>query len=191
MMMQQPLLIKTMLERARKLFPKKEIFSRGLERDTHYTYGDFYPRVCQLANTLQALGVKQGDRIGTFAWNNHRHLELYFAITCSGLVLHTLNLRLFPEQLVHVINHAEDRIIFVDEDLLPLLEKVADQLTTVEKYVILSDKEELPKTKLSPAYHYEQLLREARDTSASPMTWMKMPLPPCVIPRRRQACPRA
>ncbi|WP_276557858.1 long-chain fatty acid--CoA ligase [Dethiobacter alkaliphilus] len=164
MMMNHQLLIKTMLERAYKLFPKKEIFSRGLDRDMRYTYGDFYPRVCKLANVLQSLDVKQGDKIGTFAWNNHRHLELYFAITCSGSVLHTLNLRLFPEHVIHVINHAEDKIIFVDEDLLPIVEKAAPQLTTVEKYVIMTDKDELPETSLSPVYHYEKLLAEAADT---------------------------
>ncbi len=168
MMMNHRLLIKTMLDRAYKLFPKKEIFSRGLDKDMTYTYGEFYPRVCQLANVLQNLGIQQGDKVGTFAWNNHRHLELYFAITCSGSVLHTLNLRLFPEHLMHVINHAQDKVIFVDEDLIPILEKVAPQLTTVEKYVILTDKEELPATSLSPAFHYEKLLAGAPATFAFP-----------------------
>jgi fatty-acyl-CoA synthase len=164
MMMKHQLQIKTMLNRAYRLFPHKEIFSRGLDRDMTYTYGEFYPRVCRLANVLQGLGIGPGDKVGTFAWNNHRHLELYFAITCSGSVLHTLNLRLFPEHLTHVINHADDKVIFVDEDLIPLLEKVAPDLPNVEKYIILTDKEELPPTKLSPAYHYEQLLAQAPDT---------------------------
>lgn len=168
MMMQHKLLIKTMLDRSYKLFPKKEIFSRGLDKDMTYTYGDFYPRVCKLANVLNDLGVKQGDKVGTFAWNNHRHLELYFAITCSGSVLHTLNLRLFPEHLIHVINHAADKVIFVDEDLIPLLEKAAPQLTTVEKYIILTDKDELPETSLSPVYHYEKLLEAASDSFTFP-----------------------
>ncbi len=163
MMMQTPLLIKTMLDRAQMLFSKKEIVSCGLDKTTRYTYGDLFPRVCKLANVLESLGAERGDKIGTFAWNNHRHLELYFAITCSGMVLHTLNLRLFPEHLIHVINHAEDKIIFIDEDLVPVLEKVADQLTTVEKYVVLSDKEKLPETNLSPIFHYEKLLQEAQD----------------------------
>lgn len=164
MMMDHKLQIKTMLDRAYKLFPKKEIFSRGLDRDMTYTYGEFYPRVCKLANVLQNLGISHGDKVGTFAWNNHRHLELYFAVTCSGAVLHTLNLRLFPEHLIHVINHAEDKVIFVDEDLVPLLEKVASELTTVEKFIILTDKEELPPTTLSPVYHYEKLLGDVPDT---------------------------
>lgn len=163
-MMNHPLLIKTMLERSRKLFPKKEVFSRCLDKDYRFTYGELYPRICKLANVLESLGIKRGDRVGTFAWNNHRHLELYFAITCSGAVLHTLNLRLFPEHLIHVVNHAEDKVIFLDEDLIPVVERVKDQLVTVEKYIILSDKDELPPTTLSPVYHYEKLLAEASDS---------------------------
>lgn len=161
MMMDHPLLITTMLNRARKLFPKKEIFSRCFDRDHRLNYGQFYERVCRLANVLTSLGIKPGDRVGSFAWNNHRHLELYFAVPCSGAVLHTINLRLFPEQLVHVINHAADRVIFIDEDLAPLLARIADQLTTVEKYIILSDKEELPEINLPNAISYEKLLAEA------------------------------
>jgi len=168
MMMDHPLLVKTMLERANNLFPKKEIFSRCLDQDFRYTYRDFYKRTHKMGNVLQNLGIKKGDKIGTFAWNNHRHLELYFSIICSGAVLHTLNLRLFPEHLVHVINHAEDKVIFIDEDLIPILENVADQLTTVEKYVILTDKKELPETKLEPAYSYEALLEEASDSFEFP-----------------------
>ena len=143
------------------MFPEKRIFSKGLHKDTDYTYKEFYERVCRLGNVLDTLGVKQGDRIGTFAWNNHRHMELYFAIPCKGMVIHTLNLRLFPEHLIHVINHAEDKVIFIDEDLLPALEKAIDHLKTVEKIVVMSDKEELPETQLSEVYSYEKLLKEA------------------------------
>jgi len=161
MMMNYPLLIKTMLERSHKLFPKKEIFSRCQDQDFRYTYGDFYQRVCKLANVLQRLGIKQGDTVGTFAWNTHRHMELYFAITCSGAVLHTLNIRLFAEHLTHIVNHAEDKIIFIDEDLIPQIEEIAGKLATVEKYVIMTGKQELPKTVLSPVFHYEKLMEEA------------------------------
>ncbi len=161
MMMDHPLLITTMLHRARKLFPKKEIFSRCLDQDHRLNYSQFYERVCRLANVLESLGIKPGDRVGSFAWNNHRHLELYFAVPCSGAVLHTINLRLFPDQLVHVINHAEDKVVFIDEDLVPLLARIADQLTTVEKYIILSDKEELPELNLPNAVSYEKLLADA------------------------------
>lgn len=161
MMMDHPLLVTTMLNRAKKLFPKKEIFSRCLDKDHRITYRQFYERVCRLANVLKLLDIKPGDRVGSFAWNNHRHLELYFAVPCSGAVLHTINLRLFPDQLVHVINHAEDKVIFIDEDLVPLLAPVADKLTTVEKFVVLSDKDELPEVALPHALSYEKLLAKA------------------------------
>lgn len=164
MMMKHPLLIKTMLERSHKLFPKKEIFSRGLDRDFRYTYGDFYKRVCMLANVMEQLGINQGDKVGTFAWNTHRHMELYFAITCSGAVLHPLNVRLFAEHLIHIVTNAEDKVIFLDEDLIPQIEEIQDQLTTVEKYVIMTDKDELPNTTLAPVYHYEKLMENASDT---------------------------
>ena len=163
MIMKHHLLIKTMLERARKLFPKKQIYSSCLDKDYRFTYGDFYKRVCKLGNVLQSLDVKRGDKIGTLAWNNHRHLELYFATTCSGAVLHTLNLRLFSEHLLHVINHAEDKIIFLDEDLIPLLEKISDQLKTVKYFVVMTDKTEIPETSLSPVLNYEKLLEDASE----------------------------
>lgn len=163
MMMDYPLLIKTMLDRSHKLFAKKEIFSRGLDNDFRYTYGDFYRRVCKLANILEQLGVKKGDVVGTFAWNTHRHMEIYFAVMCSGAVLHTLNVRLFSEHLHHIVNHAEDKIIFADEDLLPALEEVADKLHTVENFVVLTDKEKPPASNLSPLLHYDKLLEKAHD----------------------------
>ncbi|HAP31509.1 MAG TPA: fatty-acid--CoA ligase [Firmicutes bacterium] len=162
-MMEHPLLIKTMLNRANLLFPKKEIISRNPEGDFCYTYGDFYKRVCRLANVLQQLGIKQGDKVATFAWNNHRHLELYFAVTCAGAVLHPLNVRLFADHLTYIIANAEDKIIFIDEDLISKIEEIQDKLTTVEKFVIMSGKDELPETTLSPVYHYEKLLAEASD----------------------------
>lgn len=163
-MMEYPLLIKAMLNRANQLFPRKEIISRNPEGDFRYTYGDFYKRVCRLANVLQQLGIKKGDKAATFAWNNHRHMELYFAVTCSGAVLHPLNVRLFADHLTYIINNAEDKIIFLDEDLIPKIEEIQDQLTTVEKFVIMTGKDGLPKTTLSPAYHYEKLLAEASDS---------------------------
>lgn len=160
-MMNYPLLIKNcILERAKNIYPKKEIVSRDYNGMFRYNYGKFYERVCRLGSALQKLGVQRGDRIGTLAWNNHRHLELYFAVPCSGAVLHTLNLRLFTEQLIYVINHAADSYIFVDIDLVPLLENIQDKLSSVKGYVIMSPELELPRTKLQPAYSYEQLLSE-------------------------------
>jgi fatty-acyl-CoA synthase len=96
-------------------------------------------RVDRLARVLKKLGVEPGDRVGTFAWNNQRHLELYFAVPCSGAVLHTLNIRLFAEQLTYIVNHAEDKLIFVDDSVVPILEKLAPSFETVEHYVVMGD----------------------------------------------------
>ncbi|HEV7586179.1 MAG TPA: long-chain fatty acid--CoA ligase [Solirubrobacteraceae bacterium] len=122
------------------------------------SFGEVSERVDRLARALSRLGVEQGDRVGTFAWNNQRHFELYFAIPCVGAVLHTLNIRLFEEQLTYIVNHAEDRIIFVDDSLVPVLEKLAPTFQTVERYVVMGDGDmgELPN-----AVRYEELLEEA------------------------------
>jgi fatty-acyl-CoA synthase len=115
-------------------------------------------RINRLARALGALGIEQGDRVGTFAWNNQRHLELYFAVPCTGLVLHTLNVRLFAEQLTYIVNHAEDRVIFVDDSLVPVLEKLAPTFKTVEHYVVLGDGDA---GTLPGALRYEELLEQA------------------------------
>lgn len=162
--MDYPLLLRGMLDRANRLFPGKEVVSRDYSGIVRYTYADYYRRVCRLANVLKELGVQKGDRVGTLAWNHHRHLELYFAVPCYGAVLHTLNLRLFTEHLTYVINHAGDSVIFVDEDLLPLLEGIKDKLETVKHIVVMTDKEELPHTSLKPVYSYEKLLVSVPDS---------------------------
>lgn len=161
LMMEYPLTLTHLLERVHKLYPHKEIVSRmpsGLHR---YTYREYYERVCRLANALKALGVQRGDRVATFAWNHYRHFELYFAVPCMGAVLHTLNIRLFPDQITYIINHAEDRVIFVDDSLIPVLERIQPRLKGVKGFVIMTDGEKLPETSLSPVYDYETLLREA------------------------------
>ncbi|MCW3026210.1 MAG: fadD9 [Solirubrobacterales bacterium] len=127
----------------------------GVERATHAEVAE---RIDRLARALRKLGVEQGERVGTFAWNNQRHLELYFAIPCIGAVLHTLNIRLFAEQLTYIVNHAQDRVIFVDDSLVPLLEELAPSFSTVERYVVMGngDTGTLPN-----ALRYEELLEEA------------------------------
>lgn len=152
------LLLTNFLERAQNLFARKEIVSRDFSGRFTYTYGEFYRRVGKLARALESLGVERGDRVATFAWNNHRHLELYFAVPCLGAVLHTVNIRLFPDQLVYILNHAEDRVIFIDEDLVPVIEGVRDRLETVRHFVVMTDKPGLPDTRLSPAVSYEELV---------------------------------
>lgn len=164
MMMDYPLLLKNMFDRNRLLFEKKEVVSRDHDGFFRYNYGDFQKRVRRLANVLKGLGVKKGDRVGTVAWNNHRHLELYFAIPCYGAILHTVNLRLFPDQLVYVINHAEDKVLFIDVDLLPLIERVKDQIKCVKHFVVMTPGDNLPETALGPVLSYEKLLSEASDS---------------------------
>ncbi|MFI5272716.1 MAG: long-chain fatty acid--CoA ligase [Ktedonobacterales bacterium] len=158
-MMDFPLTIQHIFDRATRLFPHKEIVSRTPEGITRSTYGEFGERVNRLANALHELGIGPTDRVGTFGWNSARHLELYFAIPCMGAVLHTLNLRLFPNQLEYIIQDAEDRLIFVDADLLPLLEKIKDQLPTVRGFVVMGTP--AAATSLAPAYDYETLLAAA------------------------------
>ncbi len=156
LMMEYQLTLHPLLERAYRLFPRRELATKVGGEMHRYTYGDMYPRVNKLAGALEKLGVQRGDRVGTVAWNTYRHLELYFAIPCMGAVLHTLNLRLPPDQLVYIINHAEDKVICVDQSLLPLVEKIADQLPHVQHYVVMAD---APlQTSLPNAVSYEELL---------------------------------
>src|SRR5438067_4765994 len=103
------------------------------------SFAEVSERVDRLARALGRLGVEQGDRVGTFAWNNQRHFELYFAIPCVGAVLHTLNIRLFEEQLTYIVNHAEDKVIFIDDSLVGLLEGLAPTFAGVEHYVVMGD----------------------------------------------------
>ena len=157
LMMDYPLTLQHFYGRAVSIFRRKEIVTQtdtGLHR---YTFGEWGKRTAQLANALHSAGVKEGDRIATFGWNTYRHLELYFAIPCTGAVLHTLNIRLFADQLVYIINEAGDSIIFVDGDLVPILESLADRLTTVKQYVIMG---EAPNAtgKLQPSVDYETFI---------------------------------
>ncbi len=159
-MMNVPLTISSMIERAEKLFPKKEIVSRTHDTITTLTYKQLGERTRRLSSALQKLGIKEGERVGTLAWNHHRHVEAYFAIPSIGSVLHTINIRLSAQHISYIIGHAEDRILLVDEDLVPLVEKIQSELLTVQAYIIMTDKKELPETSLEPVYHYEQLLTE-------------------------------
>jgi fatty-acyl-CoA synthase len=136
-----------------------------------YTYADFHGRVHRLAWALERLGVKRGDRVGTLCWNTYRHLELYFGLTCYGAVLHTLNLRLAPDQLAYIINHAEDQVIFLDASLVPQTEALKGQIRCVRRFVILEDCD-LPVRELLPdAAGYEDLLAESPST---PYRWPEL-----------------
>ena len=152
-----PLTLQHFLWRATTLFPLKEIVSRTPAGRSRYSYAQFGGRVAQLAHALKELGVRPGDRVATLAWNNSRHFELYFAVPCSGAVLHTLNPRLFPEHLEFIINDAEDAIIFVDASLLPVLERVAARLKTVRQIVVMADSAP-PNGQLGTLAAYEELI---------------------------------
>ncbi|HYL76602.1 MAG TPA: long-chain fatty acid--CoA ligase, partial [Bryobacteraceae bacterium] len=125
-----------------------------------YTYADFCARVHAVARGLARLGIRPGDRVGTLCWNSSRHLELYFAVPCYGAVLHTLNLRLPSDQLAYIVNHAEDKVIFVDASLAPILEPIRDQIACVKHFVILPD-EPRGSSKLAPSTDYEGLIESA------------------------------
>lgn len=168
-MMDYPLLLTNFMQHAAKYFPTKEIVSVYATGTFRYTYADWYKRTSQLAGALRSLGIKKGDRIASFSLNNHRHMELYFGVPCMGAVLHTLNIRLSAENLVYIINHAEDRILFIDEDVYFLIEPFKDQLKTIEKYVIMSQSGVMPPTTLSPVVLYDDLIKDFPETYDFPV----------------------
>ncbi len=146
LMMDAPLLISSLIKFADQYHGGTEIVTRTIEGPIHrYTYADAHRRAKQLANALTGLGIRLGDRIGTLAWNTHRHYEIYYGVSGMGAVCHTINPRLFQDQLVYIINHAEDRYLFVDLTFVPLVEKLWDQVkSTVEGVVVMTDRASMP-----------------------------------------------
>lgn len=164
LMMDYPLTLQQFLDRNRRLFSQKEVVTRTAQGPRRYTYADFQDRVARLANALTDLGVQQGDRIATIAWNTNRHLEFYFAVPCMGAVLHTINMRLSPEQIVFIINDAADRILAVDRELLPIVEPLLPRLASVEHVIVLQD----DPAEGSSYLDYETLLAAAAPTISWP-----------------------
>lgn len=163
LMMDYPLTLDRIVERANRLFPQKRVRTRRLDGSLHdYTYADLYRRSRKLASALAGLGIESGDRIGTFAWNHYQHLEMYFGIPGAGAVCHPLNVRLFPGQLAYIVNHAEDRLVFVDASVLPLYEKVARETSGVEHHILVNAPEDT-QTDLPNVRHYEELIGEGDD----------------------------
>lgn len=159
-----PLTLHHPLHRMRSVHPSAEVVTLTDHGVVRANYGEVAERVDRLARVLERLGVKQGDRVGTFAWNNQRHLELYMAVPCVGAVLHTLNIRLFAEQLTYIVNHAEDGVVFVDESLVSILAELAPTFEGVRHYVLMGDgssAEGVNSDLLPNALRYEQLLEEA------------------------------
>ena len=145
LMQNQPLLISMLLDFAERHHGDAEIVSRRVEGDIHrYTYKDLAARAKQVANALDALGLQGGDRVASLAWNGYRHMELYFGVPGSGRVLHTLNPRLHPDQMVWIINHAEDKVVCFDMTFLPLVQATHAKCPTVKTWVALCDADKLP-----------------------------------------------
>jgi len=134
-----PLSISAILRHGERVYPESECVSWTDAGPRRASFAEVGAKAARLANALARLGIANGDRVGTFCWNNQEHLEAYLAVPSMGAVLHTLNIRLFPEQLAYVINHAQDRLIIVDDSLIPVLVKVAAELTSVERYIVVGD----------------------------------------------------
>ena len=170
LMMDTPLVITSLIQYAARYHGDTEIVSRSVEGPIHrYTYRDSYQRIGRLANALKVLGVREGDRVATLAWNGYRHFELYFGISGIGAVCHTINPRLFKDQIAYIVNHAEDRYLFVDLTFVPLLEDIASSLEGVAGYVIMTDAEHMPETTLPYVMCYETLLAAEDETGDWPV----------------------
>lgn len=160
-MQDSPLLVSQLIEHAAQFHPDQRIITKTVEGHFHeYTYKDAAKRSKQLAQALVALGVQDGDVIGTLAWNTYRHFECWYGISGMGGILHTINPRLFPEQLDYIINHAEDKFLFIDTTFVPLLEALQSKLTKVKGYVIMTDEAHMPTTTLPNVLCYETLLAQ-------------------------------
>jgi fatty-acyl-CoA synthase len=160
-----PLTLQLILERMRRVYADSEVVGvRGEERSS-ISYGDLTERADRLCRALEALGVRSGDRVATFAWNTPEHLEAYLAVPCMGAVLHTVNVRLFADQVAYVVNHAQDEVVIVDDSLVPVLEELAPQLETVRHYVVMGAGEG---GALPNALGYEELLADQEPGYAYP-----------------------
>jgi fatty-acyl-CoA synthase len=161
LMQDWPLLCTRILDHAATFNAERQVISRSIEGPFHTTnYDNMRKRALRVAQRLDKDGIKPGDRVATLAWNTWRHLEAWYGIMGAGAVYHTINPRLFPDQIAWIANHAEDRMVLVDLTFVPLLEKLADKLTSVEKYVVLTDTAHMPATALKNAVPYEQWIAE-------------------------------
>ena len=155
----QPLLISSLIQYSAQYHGNQEIISRTADKKIHrITYADLYKRTQQLAHALGSLGAEPGDRIGTIAWNSFRHLEVYYATSGTGSILHTVNPRLFTEQLIYIINHAEDKFLFIDPSFVGLVEELSPNLKGLKGFIVMCAAEEMPDTTLHNVHCYEDLI---------------------------------
>jgi len=161
LMQDWPLLCQRIIDHAASNHGEREVITRSIEGPFHHTnYAEIRARALRVAQQLDRDGIKLGDRVATLAWNTWRHLESWYGILGIGAIYHTVNPRLFPEQIVWIINHAEDRVMMTDLTFVPLLEKLADKLPTIERYIIFTDAAHMPKTSLRNAVAYEEWLAD-------------------------------
>src|SRR5437868_5896588 len=162
LMQDWPLLCHRIIEHAARIHGKQEGVTRSVEGPIHRTtYAALHKRALKVSQVLERDGIKLGDRVATIAWNTWRHLEVWYGIMGIGAICHTVNPRLFPEQIAWIINHAQDRIVMTDITFVPVLEKIADKLGSVERYVVLTDKAHMPETTLKNVVAYEDWIAEA------------------------------
>jgi acyl-CoA synthetase (AMP-forming)/AMP-acid ligase II len=169
LIMDYPLTLTQFFERTRKIFQRKTMATRvpgvGLQR---YTYADYADRVCRLAAALAKLGLKKGDRVGTFAWNSHRHMEIYFGAPLMGMVIHTVNIRLSPQDITYIVNHAEDQVLILDASLWSIIEPIRNTLKSVKHFIVMKD---APTAQIPPGtLDYDALLADAKPVE----TWPKL-----------------
>ncbi|MGJ7541627.1 long-chain-fatty-acid--CoA ligase [Variovorax sp. LT1R16] len=159
LMQDRPLMISSLIDHAATFHPETEIVARTVEGPVHRTnYREVQRRAKRVANAMQALGITPGQRVGTLAWNTHRHLELYYGVSGTGAVLHTVNPRLFPEQIDYIVNHAEDQVLFFDISFAALVAQLAPALKTVHTFVAMTDREHMPAIDLPNLLCYEELI---------------------------------
>ncbi|MEM1404596.1 MAG: long-chain-fatty-acid--CoA ligase [Pseudomonadota bacterium] len=164
LMMDVPLTITSIMDHAIRVHGDKEIVSVTKDNPRHrYSYREAFQRARQLANAMASMDLTRGDRVATLAWNDYRHFETYYASACSGFVCHTINPRLFPEQIIYIINHAEDQVVFVDADFMPLIEAVAPQCPGVREWVVLTSEDMMPETSLANVSCYERHVHSHSD----------------------------
>ncbi|QDM18703.1 fatty-acid--CoA ligase [Tardiphaga sp. vice352] len=162
LMQDWPLLCTRIIDHAAQVHGEREVVTRSVEGPIHRTnYAEIRARALKVAQRLDRDGIKMGDRVATIAWNTWRHLETWYGIMGIGAICHTVNPRLFPDQIAWIINHAQDRVVMTDLTFVPLLEKLADQLPSVERYIIYADSAHMPQTTLKNAVVYEDWIAEA------------------------------
>jgi fatty-acyl-CoA synthase len=203
LMQDWPLLIHRIIDHAAKFHGERKVITRSVEGPIVETnYLQVRARALKVAQRLAKDGIKLGDRVATLAWNTARHLEAWYGIVGIGAIYHTVNPRLFPEQIVWIVNHAEDRALITDLTFVPLLEKIADKLPTIERYIVLTDAAHMPKTTLKNAVAYENWIAEVdgdftwasfdENTAATPRACSIRTAPTCCTPTsRRCRIPRA